>query len=1847
MKNSKRINWIVILLALALCAMNCYAGNEPGEPGGGGGGGGDICELVGQSDEDIMWALASGDYTSVGCIEFQFVTGPMKNQINVPQGRLHVMSELPSPTVSTPQAIEVVPGLYGIQRVVGNEVDIINNDGEKITFSFPNASAVASPVEQNSTWHASLKKVNAQGTPTTNSPVYYDLYTFNGLERVRFDANTNSVNYLRMVNLRTAEGQIYESGEFGVSYIYDKDGAIRQVMAPTRLLDIVTFHAFKYEVRFYKPEDVSSSVNTNGLYVPLTGAQPFEYWTIETPCATAVGIVWETTGTVTNITRSPVANSYNTMYISRTVGGTTRTRVFTYSEAQNTWKATQDGGETFEQSTMEWDASKINCVRTKSFYAASEAPVSKQIKRLTKQAWGQALMEVENMVSATNSRTRIFTYYTNERFSQTNYPDGSWQVGWTGGGFPIQDDGRYSQVKSIIETDGSWQTMDYDALGRGTVTVSSWKNAALTTNAALAKAVYMDYTTHEASDVPLEFDERPRTETEMIEGIVTKKTFYTYKTNSVGAQIHITEQCASQSGSYGDAANLRTIKTYYPPYSGGSFQDRLNQGRIKTVETPDGLLKTYEYALGDLTINPADPAASSFTVNTNGLDWRVTVINGTTNNPAGVAGKTVKQVTVKDRYSNNALIETYVYTGSVYERIDWTAKQFDVYGHAIEIWYADGTQESGYWGSGCCGKDSGTERDGTEFTYTYDLNTRPISETRLTTNGTSGSTIEISYDAANRKTGTSRYAPGITPLTTQAGFDMIGRPLLQIGEDGTTNRWSYNDTSRIVTAAYPGGATVITEKYLDGRVKQQTGTAKVHSAYDYGVNTDGTQWSMEYTGPDGTNSSAWKKTITDFLGRLVKIEKPGFNNSVLVTETFYNSRGLPWKTVQSASSSTLLTRLTEYNELGEAVRTAIDLNGNGQIDLAADRITEEETVYQKVGNNWHQGTDYRTYPEDGSSYHLETAGKCVRLTGLGSQSAIGKLKSELYLIDRFGYLTVQKVYVDRSGKTVTVITDVPDSNADEVSVTVNRMLQSETSRSGVTTKYQYDALTRRIGSSTESVDTRHSPPVTRRIASLIHYNNKGQVDWQEDAASNRTWFAYDNVTGLKTAITNMLGQTTLYEYNARGDITVVGGSSQYPVAYGYDDYGRKTDLYTLRGATSGWDRTQWLYDDATGLVTNKLYADGNGPSYTYTPDGRLATRTWARMVGSSRLATHYYYDAVGQLTNTVYSDGTPSISIAYNRLGQKTQVIDASGTNTFSYNDLLQLTNETQQSSFSLHRSYDSLGRFSGYDLQSQVSSLQSVAYQYDDLGRFSSVSSSVQSVSSVVSYSYLEGSSLISGYSITDPSSSFEFQVSNFYEANRNLKASVSSTFDTNGVSQFDYTYDALGRRTQRLDTLLPSVQTNLFGYNDRSELTAAQISTNNYGYGYDFIGNRTSATGNNQLAVYTANALNQYTLITNNSEQITFSYDADGNLLFDGIRTYTWNGENRLISVIPVSLTNGAKKLEFVYDAQGRRISKDVYQRVTDNWELITQTKFAYDDWAMICEISNQNSSITTNSYVYGLDLSGSRQDAGTIGGLLSVIKGGAGTPSTPYFPTYDANGNVTGYISTNGTVVARYVYDAYGKLINSSGDMTDDFNILFSSKYLDRETGLYYYGYRFYSPILVRWLSRDPAEENGGRNLYAFCVNNPVNQTDSLGLWYVDFNISGPGVTGGVMVNGSGFYPYLGGGAVTPGASITFSTSNPTTGWNAAFQAGVWGGFQVGYALETPAGQNPWYGEIGFVTPGVNYSAFYVWGPFGPGVKPGVQPGVQPGVKPGVQPPSVNWDICSSGNDDSGNDDGGSDE
>ena len=224
--------------------------------------------------------------------------------------------------------------------------------------------------------------------------------------------------------------------------------------------------------------------------------------------------------------------------------------------------------------------------------------------------------------------------------------------------------------------------------------------------------------------------------------------------------------------------------------------------------------------------------------------------------------------------------------------------------------------------------------------------------------------------------------------------------------------------------------------------------------------------------------------------------------------------------------------------------------------------------------------------------------------------------------------------------------------------------------------------------------------------------------------------------------------------------------------------------------------------------------------------------------------------------------------------------------------------------------------------------------------------------------------------------------------------------------------------------------------------------------------------------------------------------TYDDDGNLLSDGQWLYTWNAENRLIEMQsrtgfqPVTAEGdpSAFRLVFAYDYQGRRYFKQVLQRITNNWELITETKFLWSGNHIIQEqiTNNQELRTTTQSYTWGLS-----------DHLLSLVSdppitNNSITNNSLFLYSHDANKNVSALISTtDGSLAASTDYDPFGNILSETVSpqapslKTQAFR--FSNEYRDSETGFSAYKYRYYHPNIGRFLNRDPIGERGGINLW----------------------------------------------------------------------------------------------------------------------------------------------------------------
>jgi RHS repeat-associated protein len=268
--------------------------------------------------------------------------------------------------------------------------------------------------------------------------------------------------------------------------------------------------------------------------------------------------------------------------------------------------------------------------------------------------------------------------------------------------------------------------------------------------------------------------------------------------------------------------------------------------------------------------------------------------------------------------------------------------------------------------------------------------------------------------------------------------------------------------------------------------------------------------------------------------------------------------------------------------------------------------------------------------------------------------------------------------------------------------------------------------------------------------------------------------------------------------------------------------------------------------------------------------------------------------------------------------------------------------------------------------------------------------------------------------------------------------------------------------------------------------------------------------------------NGLNTLTAVVNGTQTnqvgeclpvgVSLQYDLNGNLISDGQRTYAYDCANELVQVVATnvfsasSTTTNSCMTKYAYDGFGRRRVRQDYtwgpisaqSGTTSGWVKLYEVRYIYDGMTVLQERDVNNNVLVT--YTRGLDLSGTLQGAGGVGGLLARTDN---TGNSAYYHA-DGNGNVTMLVDGSGNLLAKYLYDSFGNTLGMWGPLAETNTYRFSSKEVDLTSGLYYFGYRYYQPNLQRWLNRDPIGERGGLNLYRFVRNDPINLFDPLGLY-----------------------------------------------------------------------------------------------------------------------------------------------
>ncbi|API57989.1 hypothetical protein BSL82_00620 [Tardibacter chloracetimidivorans] len=606
--------------------------------------------------------------------------------------------------------------------------------------------------------------------------------------------------------------------------------------------------------------------------------------------------------------------------------------------------------------------------------------------------------------------------------------------------------------------------------------------------------------------------------------------------------------------------------------------------------------------------------------------------------------------------------------------------------------------------------------------------------------------------------------------------------------------------------------------------------------------------------------------------------------------------------------------------------------------------------------------------------------------------------------------------------------------------------------------------------------------------SLFTYNSVGQLLTATDAVGAVTQNAYDGLGNLAT-VTRDYGRLNLvtgFGYDGVGNVTSATDPNGNVMLSAYDAARRLTSRTSP--AAPQTLVTAFNYDADDHLLQTTESVDGTvlrTTSSTYTWTGKVATATDAN--GN---ITRYAYDVVDRLQSVTDPVGNVT-SYAYDAMSRQTQLfntaIQAGALETRSYAPdgmLASLADATHPATSFAYDGFDRLATTTypggttetySYDADNNILTRKTrkgdtIGFTYDTLNRLSTKS---PPSSPIVTYAYdLMGrvtSVTDTSSAITSVSATASHQTTTSYDAlNRPVNVSwtptVTQTAPTQGGVSFTHGYDANNRRISQ-------------AANDNSWLLYP------------------SGSGTTS---YTANTLNQYNAVGGASP----TYDGNGNLTFDGTLTYGYDVEGRLTSVKQGATTLGS----YAFDAQGRRKSKTVSG---------TTTMYVTDaDKREVLEYDGASGAVQ-RWYAYG---SGSNE-------VLGQMNVAAGTRTT-LIP--DIQGSIIATLASNATTPAKAGYLPYGE---NSTNTTGTFR--YTGSRIDSEavavsqpSGLTYMRARSYSPAWGRFLQVDPIGFDGGINLYAYALNNPLNLTDPNGT--SPFSNQGSGVT---LVAGIDYGPLFG--------------------------------------------------------------------------------------------------------------------
>lgn len=576
-----------------------------------------------------------------------------------------------------------------------------------------------------------------------------------------------------------------------------------------------------------------------------------------------------------------------------------------------------------------------------------------------------------------------------------------------------------------------------------------------------------------------------------------------------------------------------------------------------------------------------------------------------------------------------------------------------------------------------------------------------------------------------------------------------------------------------------------------------------------------------------------------------------------------------------------------------------------------------------------------------------------------------------------------------------------------------------------------------------------------------------------DPLGNTTLIAYKGFPTQEKIILDPLGNETIETYDNWGRL--IKTEQKHPLEppfsrteYKYDQLGRKVcEINSVYIGTTlhSTQETSWEYD-SSGKISKQI--EGNGKKvtqFTYDAKGRLNT-----LIKPDRTSIHYLYDGLDRLLELRSSD--IHYQFTYEDGGKIIRVKDLVSNQTFekNFNNFGQLLSENLNG-ISIIYSYDGQGRLNQLSLPDH----SFIDYLYE-AGHLSKVQRRDSQGQIIYGHRYSDyklsttplTEELIGGLGVLERKID---RLGRVYQ--------VKTTFFEQAIQAFDAKHNPL------------QVSNSLFGetryaYDALEQLTEEANSL----YLYDSLGNRLKKNFDS----YEVDNLNELL----NSGNDSYSYDLNGNLIQKDSVEYQYDSLNRLLSV---NAENSS--VRFTYDPWNRRISKSCYTFEDGSWIKTSELFYIYQEDIEIGALDAEKNIIELRVLGNGL--------SADIGAAIAIELAGK-----VYAPIHDLFGNIAVLISLDTRQIAEaYQYSAFGEIMiydhNHKVQLASliDNPWRFSSKRSDDETGLVFFGGRYYEPTTGRWISPDPLNFLDGPNLYAFVHNNPLTQLDPTGFSALGFD------------------------------------------------------------------------------------------------------------------------------------------